>query len=79
MVDSGHSVTSVVPIIDGYSHGYAHSVAFEGSIDVNFRLEQLLRLKYPSIKLLEDVIEEIKITRLRARNIGEKLESMSPA
>lgn len=78
-MDSGHSVSSVVPIIDGYSHSYAHSVSFDGSVDVNFRLSNLLQKKYPGKAFSEDVIEEIKTTRCRVRNIWEKLETRSAA
>ena len=69
----------MVPIIDGYSHSYAHSVAFDGSIDVNFRLESLLKKKYQGVHFSEDVIEELKTTRCRVRNIWERQETRNAA
>lgn len=73
VVDSGYSVSSVVPIIDGYSHSYAHSVSYDGSLDVNYRLQSILAQRYPALKIAEEVIEDIKITRCRVRNIAERL------
>ena len=79
VVNSGHSISRVVPIIDGYAHSYAHGTSFDGSIDVNFRLESMLAQKYPGLKLEEEIVEEIKVTRCRVRNIGERQETRTPS
>lgn len=75
VVDSGYSTTSVVPIVDGYCHNYAHLVSHDGSIDLNNRIEILLKQKYPTLNLDQDILEEIKLNRIRVRNAGEKYSS----
>lgn len=77
IIDSGYSTSSVVPIIDGYCHNYAHLISLDGAIDVNYRISQILNKKYPKKTFDDDIIEEIKINRNRVRNYGEKYSSGS--